>query len=359
MSKLYYENLYIGRDVVNFPLVESIRNKIEFKKEQIVDGELHPGNGLLLAKNKGKFIKVCPCRCEKTWCGYWVVEWGFGCPFACEYCIVQNYQRAGDATLYVNFEDCKKEIEDLRKNIKGSIRLGTGHFGDPMGFEEIYPLNQKIVEWTNNMSDFTVEVKTKSDYISPMLKYKNTKNLTMAYSLNTIESYQKLEHKTSSIENRIIAARDIHNATNCNIAFHFEPIIPINDWKNKYIEIFDLLEKYLNGIEISWISLGTFRFPKGFQEYVELYHPDTGIFAEEFYPCADGKIRYFRPLREGLYSFIRNVIIKRFPNCQTYLCMETPEVWERIVGHKMTPTELFEQMSQRVSEMASRGRKEI
>ena len=352
MSRLFYKNLYIGRDVVDDPLVLSIKSKIDYNNEVVVDGELHPGNGLLLAKNKGKFIKVCPCRCEKTWCGYWVVEWGFGCPFECEYCIVQNYQRAGDATLYVNFEDCRKEIEELRKNVKGAIRLGTGHFGDPMGFEEIYPLNQAIIEWTKDMPDFTVEVKTKSNYIEPILKLHDAKNLTMAYSLNTLESAKALEHKTASIEERLAAARDAAKASNCNLAFHFEPIIPIKDWKKKYLEIFDLMAKYLDGLEISWISLGTFRFPKGFQEYVELYHPNTGIFAEEFYACSDGKIRYFRPLREELYTFIRNEAIKRYPDVVVYLCMETPEVWERVVGHKMTPSELYFQMSRRISELS-------
>ena len=349
MSQLFYENLYIGRDVVDNPLVLDIKKKIKYNNECIVDGEQHPGNGLLLAKNKGKFIKVCPCRCEKTWCGYWVVEWGFGCPFGCEYCIVQNYQRAGDATLYVNFEDCRKEIEELRKNVKGSIRLGTGHFGDPMGFEEIYPLNQAIIDWTKDMKDFTVEVKTKSDYIEPITKLKNARNLTMAYSLNTIESCQALEHKTAGIEDRIKAARDVVKSSNCNIAFHFEPIIPVEGWQNKYLEVFGLMEKYLKGIEVSWISLGTFRFPKGFQEYVDLYHPNSGVFKEEFYFCADGKIRYFRPLREELYTFIRNEALKRFPEAVVYLCMETPEVWERVVGHKIKPGEIFAQMSKRVS----------
>ena len=352
MTRLFYENLYIDRDVVDDPLVLSIKSKIDYKNEAIVDGELHPGNGLLLAKNKGKFIKVCPCRCEKTWCGYWVVEWGFGCPFECEYCIVQNYQRAGDATLYVNFDDCRREIEDLRKNVKGAIRLGTGHFGDPMGFEEIYPLNQAIIEWTKDMPDFTVEVKTKSNYIAPILKLHNAKNLTMAYSLNTIESANALEHRTASIEERLAAARDAAKASNCNLAFHFEPIIPVKDWKSKYVEVFELMNKYLEGLEISWISLGTFRFPKGFQEYVELYHPNTGIFAEEFYPCSDGKIRYFRPLREELYTFIRNETIKRYPDVVVYLCMETPEVWERVVGHKMKTSDLYFQMCHRISDMS-------
>ena len=354
MNRLFYENLYIGRDVVDDPLVLSIKNKIDYKNEVIVDGELHPGNGLLLAKNKGKFIKVCPCRCEKTWCGYWVVEWGFGCPFECEYCIVQNYQRAGDATLYVNFDDCRKEIEDLRKNVKGAIRLGTGHFGDPMGFEEIYPLNQAIVEWTKDMPEFTVEVKTKSSYIEPILKLHDATNLTMAYSLSTLESAKALEHKTASIEERLAAARDAAKVSNCNLAFHFEPIIPVKDWKNKYLEVFDLMAKYLEGLEISWISLGTFRFPKGFQEYVELYHPNTGIFAEEFYACSDGKIRYFRPLREELYTFIRNEAIKRYPDVVVYLCMETPEVWERVVGHKMKPSDLYFQMCHRISLLSKR-----
>ena len=220
-----------------------------------------------------------------------------------------------------------------------------------MGFEVIYPLNQAIIEWTKNMPDFTLEVKTKSSYIEPILKYKNAKNLTMAYSLNTIDSANALEHNTASIEERLKAARDVAKTTNCNLAFHFEPIIPIKNWKNKYLEVFSLMDKYLNGLEISWISMGTFRFPKGFQEYVELYHPNTGIFAEEFYPCSDGKIRYFRPLREELYKFIKEEVIKRFPKAVNYICMESPDVWERVVGHKMKPSELFTQMSNRITEL--------
>lgn len=348
MTPLFYENLYIGRDVVDDPLVLSIKEKIDYKNEVVVDGELHPGNGLLLAKNKGKFIKPCPCRCEKTWCGYWVVEWGFGCPFACEYCIVQNYQRAGDATLYVNFDDCRKEIESLRKNVKGAIRLGTGHFGDPMGFEEIYPLNSAIIEWTKDMKDFTLEIKTKSNYIEPILKLKNARNVTMAYSLNTLESCSRLEHKTASIEERLITARKAAETSGCNLSFHLEPLIPIDGWKEKYLEVFELMEKYLKGLEIGWISMGTFRFPKGFQEYVELYHPNTGIFAEEFYPCPDGKIRYFRPLREELYRFIWDEIKKRYPKAVVYMCMESLDVWERLVGHKVTPVELYNLMSERI-----------
>lgn len=341
----------MGRDVFDSPLVQDIKKKIDYGREHIVDGELHPGKGLLLAKNKGKFIKPCPCRCEKTWCGYWVVEWGFGCPFECEYCIVQNYQRAGDATLYLNFEDCRKEIEELRQNVKGAIRLGTGHFGDPMGFEEIYPLNQAIIDWTKKTSDFTLEIKTKSNYIAPILKLKNAKNVTLAYSLNTLESARKLEHKTASIEERLVAAKEAYEASGCNLSFHFEPIIPIQNWKTKYIEIFDLIDKYLKDVEIGWFSMGTFRFPKGFQEYVENYHPNTGIFAEEFYPCGDGKIRYFRPLREELYAFIRNEILKRFPKSVVYMCMETPEVWERVVGHKVAKDELLKLMQSRISKL--------
>ena len=36
------------------------------------------------------------------------------------------------------------------------------------------------------------------------------------------------------------------------------------------------------------------------------------------------------------------------------MCMESPEVWERVVGHKMHPTELLQQMSNRVSELSNK-----
>jgi spore photoproduct lyase len=346
---LRFQNVYLAPEVKDLPQTRHILERISFDRIIEYSGENHPGNGLLLTRNNGAFIKPCPGQKGSVCCGYWVVEWGMGCPFACEYCIIQNYTQAGDITLYLNWEDCRKEIIELRQRISGPIRLGTGQFGDPLALEEIFPLNAAIIAMTAGMPDFTVEIKSKSNYIAPVLRAADARHVTLAFSLNPQEIIDRLEHGATSLVDRLAAAKNAAETKNCRLAFHFDPLIPIADWQKKYSEVFALMHDYLENLPISWISVGTFRFPKGFHEYVEKYHPDTGIFAEEFYPSADGKIRYFRPFREEIYRFARSGLNACFPDVPVYMCMETPEVWERLVQREFSSRDLKQLLDSRVN----------
>lgn len=345
---LHFKNLYIDREVENEPLVLSIKEKVRFENLEIVDGERHPGNGLLLTKNRGQFVKPCPGQKGSVCCGYWVVEWGMGCPFACEYCIIQNYTGAGDVTLFVNWEDCRREIVELRAKVSGPIRLGTGQFGDPMALEEIYPLNREIIDWTAEFSDFTLEIKTKSSFIAPILEAPAAKHVTMAFSLNPQALIDKLEHGAASLHERLAAARSVAEQAGCSLAFHFDPIIPCDNWQKEYLQVFKLMHETLKDLRINWISLGTFRFPHGFQEQVEKYHPESDILREEFYPSADGKIRYFRPFREEIHRFAMPALKKLFPETAVYICMETPAVWERLLGKAFLSPDLKRLLDARI-----------
>lgn len=328
---LHFENVFVANEVKDCDLTQSILTKISYVNLVQVSGENHPGNGLLLTKNHGAFIKPCPGQKGSVCCGYWVVEWGLGCPFECEYCILQNYTGAGDITLFTNWEDCQREIVELRKNLSGPIRLGTGQFGDPMALEEIYPLNAQIIEWTKEFADFSLEIKTKSDYVEPVLRAEKAAHVTMAFSLNPQWIIDELEHGAASLEARLNAARLVADEKGCDLAFHFDPLLPLGNWKESYSEVFALMKEKLSESRVNWISIGTFRFPKGFQERVEKYHPETKILSEEFYPSEDGKIRYFRPFREEIYNFAREKLNRLFPETAIYMCMETPHVWERLM----------------------------
>jgi spore photoproduct lyase len=332
---LHFENLFISKEVLNDPLVAEIKNKITFNNLVEVEGENHPGNGLLLTNNKGAYIKPCPGQKGSVCCGYWVVEWGMGCPFQCEYCILQNYAIAGDITLFLNWDKCHQELIEWRKKYSGKLRLGTGQFGDPLGLEEIFPLNAKMIEWTADMEDVCLEIKSKSDYINPVLEAKDAKHVTLAFSLNPQSIVDRFEHGASSLVDRLEAAQKAAATKGCSLAFHFDPLIPVKNWKEEYTEVFKLMAKYVSNYDVKWISVGTFRFPKGFQDYVEKYHPGTGIFIEEFYHSFDGKIRYFRPFREEIYTFAREGLQPLFPNTEVYMCMESQDVWERVAGQQV------------------------
>lgn len=339
-----FENLYIDRAVLNYELTEIIKSNLNFKNLIEVDSERHPGNGLLLTENKGNFIKPCPGQKGSICCGYTVIEWGLGCTFGCEYCIIQNYTGAENLTLFLNLDKCLNEIDNLAKKSKGIIRLGTGQFSDPMAVERFFPVNRTIIEHISQHDNVRVEIKTKSCDIEPLLKLNNLEKLIMAFSLNPQTLIERFEKNTASLNERLNAAVNLAKASNCNLAFHFDPILPINNWKDDYSEVFELMKQRLKNLKIAWISLGTFRFPAGFIEKVESNYPGTELFTEEFYPSADGKIRYFRPFREEIYKFTFEKLNSLFPNTAIYICMETEYVWQRLIGSKFKSSNLTQML---------------
>jgi len=324
-------NLYCSPNIMNHQLVEAVRKKTAVSEVVSHDGERHPGNGILLTKNRGNFLKPCPGQKGHVCCGYQVVEWGLGCIFKCEYCVLQKYIHSGDLILYTNWEDCFNEISRLRQTISGPIRIGTGEFGDSLAIEDFFPFNSAIIDFTANLGDIILELKTKSANINALRERPRKDHVVVAFSLNPQSYIDAFEHGTASLAKRLDAAAQVA-VWGYNLAFHFDPIIARPDWETSYQNVISILREKIPAKKVKWISIGTFRFPKGFQEIAEIEFPKSDIFAEEFYPSADGKMRYFRPFREKIYKFIIEKLGKSFPDSAAYICMESPDVWERATG---------------------------
>ena len=48
--------------------------------------------------------------------------------------------------------------------------------------------------------------------------------------------------------------------------------------------------------------------------------------------CPDRKLRYFQPLRVGMYRKMLRWIRSASPTVFVYLCMESKEVWQQVFG---------------------------
>ena len=63
------------------------------------------------------------------------------------------------------------------------------------------------------------------------------------------------------------------------------------------------------------------RFPKNRLMYAELV------------PGADGKMRYFKPLRTEMYAKMFAWIRHYTADTGLYLCMESQDIWQKVFGH--------------------------
>ena len=293
------------------------------------DGGKPPSDGWLIARQNGAFLKPCPGQRGYCCCNLWVLETALGCPFECEYCALQAYQESRSLVVYANIEDAAREILAA-----GAKRITTGEFSDSLALEEHFPVLPEVLSACRE-SGAMLELKTKSDFIAPLLKLDSPAGLIVGFYLAPTEAHVMFEKGVPHPYLRIEAAAELARR-GFRLSFHFDPILPGFDYG-------PLIEKLADAVpekSVAWISMGVFRFPKMAGDAILRRSPNTHLFKGEYYFSSDGKFRLFRPVREKLFKQVYDLLRARWPSAFIYLCMEHEAVWRNVMGLTMTPADL-------------------
>lgn len=176
-----------------------------------------------------------------------------------------------------------------------------------------------------------LELKTKSDRIANLEGLDHRGHTVISWSVNSKPICRTEELKTATFEERLAAARQVQE-WGYKIGFHFDPIIHYEGWEPDYREAVQEVFQAVDCRRIAWVSLGALRFTPHLREIVRQRFPKSKIPYGEFVPGHHGKLRYFRPIREELYSKMRAWIRQAAPEVFVYLCMENRAAWERSCG---------------------------
>ena len=65
---------------------------------------------LILARNAGRFMKVCPGSGAEICCNYYVLNFALNCHFECTYCILQSYLGNPALVIFTNCEALLAEV---------------------------------------------------------------------------------------------------------------------------------------------------------------------------------------------------------------------------------------------------------
>lgn len=332
--------IIVEKEVEESYLVERIKEKYPQIKIEILDYyslfikeyKLTPYNLkepiLFIVKERWDFIKTCPCTKNHVGCGYWIFNLGFGCPFDCSYCYLQQYQNFPGIILPSNIEDFFSKFNKFFSKINKPIRIGSGEFCDSLALDDLTGYSEKLI---NFFSDKPVlfELKTKSKNIDNLLKCKPAKNIIISWSLNPDILIEAEEKATSSLEERLCAAKIIQEY-GYKIAFHFDPIIYYPDWEEDYQKLINKLYEKLKA-PFAWISLGTLRFNRELKSIIERRFPQSKIVYGELFLGEDKKLRYPKFLRIEIYKNMLKWIKKYDRASPLYLCMEDEEVWKETI----------------------------
>ncbi len=324
---------YTKHILVKFPqtpkeVVADIEKLIKAERAVIYDKLDQP---LLLAKQRGSFLEKCPGTKEHLCCNYYTLNIAVGCPFDCTYCFLQSYTNNPFYTVYVNMEDLLSELNQKVPKNK-TIRIGTGEFTDSLALEEFTDFAKTYIpRILCENPGVILELKTKSANINWLKNIGYQDRLIIAWSVNPAEIVNNEEKYSASLSDRITAARHTIDQ-GYKIALHFDPIIYIEDWAQKYAQVVELLAKNLDPAKIAWLSLGILRFTPSLKPIVEKKFPNSRIIYGEFFPSRDKKMRYPEPIRIKIYQKMLSLLKNWYPDLPVYFCMESAAVWLAVIG---------------------------
>ena len=340
------EHIFVERSVQDLPFTRGlldrwpeIRPHMVRNPQQAVEslaGQPDPiGAGkrsVLIARQRGPFIKRCPGTKNYICCGYRIINVATNCNLDCTYCILQSYLTIPFLVVYANVEDLITQLDGfLSSGLDDFYRLGTGELTDSLSLDPIFGHAKLLVPYFADKTGAILELKTKTTNVEDLLRLEHGQRTVVSWSLNAESIARQEENGAPPIDERLQAARRCHEA-GYRIGFHFDPLIEYPGWEEDYRQVVDGIFDYVAPEAIAWISLGALRYPPKLDEIIRHRHPQSEVVLGELLPGKDGKLRYFKPIRIEMFRQLNAWIKKHDPDLFVYLCMESDQVWRQAMG---------------------------
>lgn len=334
--------IYLDPSVKELPVTKRILRKFKGLPVKEIDhpraikrpqGHTMAKKQLYLARFKGRALKTCQGMGAYVCCQYHTVALVSDCHLECTYCILQDYLKNNPViTVYANIDDIFSEIQKtLHAQPDRTLRVGTGELSDSLALDHITGFSSDLVGLANQNPRLVLELKTKTANIRNLLALPHRGNVVVSWSINPQTYIEREEHKCDSLDERFNAARQCADR-GYPIGFHLDPLLYFDDWEPQYTDLIQTMANRFDPSEIAWVSVGSLRFTPALKKITEERFPKSTIMTAEMFPSPDGKIRYFRPIRQAMYRTVTGLIKNKLKKVPHYLCMETRAVWKDVFG---------------------------
>ena len=287
---------------------------------------------LMIRPYEGRIVKSCPGTMGHICCGYKIINVMNNCPMDCSYCILQVYLSNPCVTLYPEFAQIFRELEEMLDAHPHHIfRFGTGELGDSLTLDGIVGFSNEAVPFFAAKQNGILELKTKASDIHHLLTLDHRGKTVCSWSLNPQKIIDEEEHRAAPLDDRLHAARLCSDA-GYPLGFHFDPLIYYPGWEDDYRRVVDLLSEHIDPRRVIWVSLGALRCPPALKQVARERFPDSRIFSGELIQGEDGKLRYLKPIRVQMYQKLISWLQKWSEDLFVYLCMERGDVWHEVFG---------------------------
>jgi len=303
---------------------------------------------LFLARDRGRAFKPFPDAEELVSCHFYSLHLVEGCDLECSYCILQAYLTNPLTTVYVNVGEILDELDRfLRDHPQQRFRIGTGQLADSLSLDPLTAHTELLVPFFARKTNAVLELKTKSTEIARLKNLNHAGRTIVSWSMNTKRIQTEEEHKCASIEERIEAARQCID-WGYRVGFHLDPLIDYEGCLEEYEALIEAIFSKVPQENVAWVSLGSLRFMPELKRIMERRFPKSMLPYAEWIRGVDGKMRYFKQRRLELYTRLVGRIREMAPRVPLYLCMETEEVWKRVLGEGASSETITRRLDQAV-----------
>ncbi|HOW27400.1 MAG TPA: DNA photolyase [Elusimicrobiota bacterium] len=297
-----------------------------------------------LTRSKGGLVKQCPGRTDHyVCCGLQTLDPSENCSMACSYCFLQSYLTNRYTVVQMDYPALTEEVRQVVSARPDRLfRFCTGELSDSLSLDPITRFSRHIVPFFSALPNALLELKTKTSRIENLRGLSHGGRTVVSWSLNPPAIIQREENGCAPLPERLAAARDAASA-GYKTAFHFDPLIHYTGCHSDYSRVLDDLFATVPVESIAWISLGTLRITPFMREQIPRVFPKAKVTTEELVRGYDGKLRYLRPIRHGLYSHMLSEIRRKSKGKDVfvYLCMEDAATWKKFFDPApTTPDEL-------------------
>ncbi len=332
-----FHKIFIENDIKNYKQVKKILNSFNNSEVKIIERynsifgktykpylQKRDNLNLFLAKKRGILIKKTPDNYGLHGESHYYFINSYNCIYECQYCYLQGYFNSPDIVLFLNYKDIINEIENIYRNSNKSktIWFHAGEFSDSLALSHLSGELNYYFDLFKNLTSAKLELRTKSNNITQLLKQQPIANIITTFSLSPHDITYNIENKTPSLKKRLEAIEKLHQ-NNFPIGIHFDPIIYSDNYQEQYENLLIELNNAISLDKISYISLGVIRFTPEVFAKVKANYPKSKILGDNFIKSFDNKIRYSRPKRTKILLSIKELCIKSgIDKKKIYLCME-------------------------------------
>lgn len=252
------------------------------------------------------------------------LKWAYGCPYDCSWCYLKGtfrFRPEGKSPVIKEYEKIELHLKTFLEEYEIPEILNTGEIADSlMGEKNDKPFSKFIIPFFEAQKRHKVLFLTKSSNIRNLLELESYNQVIISFSLNAIPVADRWEKAPKVIE-RIKSAQKLYDK-GFEVRIRIDPMVPIENWKNYYLHLADLVFERFIPERITFGSL------RGLQSTI------NGCTDKSWVKYLSEGSNWGRKigsrLRYEMYLTLIEYLKEKYNYEKVSLCKETLEMWKML-----------------------------